>query len=256
MTDERARPLALSAYEMLADGYAERAPTKPFNADLERPTTQGLVPDIEAWDVLDAGCGPGITTEFLLERGAAVTALDVSSAMLAHARERAPCANFVLCDLGSDLPFESNRFDLVYRRSRPSASGLDPEAVHSSLAFDYVEDWLSLFSELGRVLRAGGLFVFSCGHPVADFLHFDPDNYFETEQVSEVWTSFGEPVEVPTYRRPLSAILNPLLDAGFRLDRVEESQPTANFREKSPKTFERISREPTFLSIRAVMTAD
>ncbi len=74
--------------------------------------------------------------------------------------------------------------------------------------------------------------------------------------MSEVWTSFGDPVEVPTYRRPLAAILNPLLNAGFRLDRIEEARPTEAFREKDPETFERVSREPTFLSLRAVMTAD
>ncbi|ODR82034.1 hypothetical protein BG842_24995 [Haladaptatus sp. W1] len=234
MTDERDRPLALSAYEQLADGYAERAPTKPFNADLERPTTQGLLPDVSGMDVLDAGCGPGITTEYLLEAGAEVTGIDASSAMLAHARERAPGAAFLRCDFGEPLPFESNRFDLVY----------------SSLAFDYVADWDSLFSELARVLRPAGLVVFSSGHPVADFF------YFETEVVNDVWTGFGDPVKVPTYRRPLAAILNPLLNAGFRLDRIEESRPTETFREKDPETFARVSREPTFLSVRAVMTAD
>ncbi len=239
MTDERVRPLALPTYEKLADEYAKRAPTKPFNADLERPTTQGLLPDIEGFDVLDAGCGPGITTAHLLEQGADVTGIDVSPKMLAHARERAPAGRFLRADFSQPLPFESNRFDLVY----------------SSLAFDYVEDWASLFSELGRVLRPHGILVFSCGHPVADTLYFDPDDYFETEVVSDEWTSFGEPVAVSTYRRPLAAILNPLLSAGFRLDQIAESQPTEEFREKDPDTFERVSREPTFLSIRAMMTA-
>ncbi|MFB9805465.1 class I SAM-dependent methyltransferase [Haladaptatus pallidirubidus] len=138
MTDERKRPLALSAYEQLADDYAERAPTKPFNADLERPTTQGLLPDVSGMDVLDVGCGPGITTEYLLDEDAAVTGIDASPSMLSHAREHAPGAEFLRCDFGEGLPFESNRFDLVY----------------SSLAFDYVSDWDSLFSELARVLRA------------------------------------------------------------------------------------------------------
>ncbi|WP_435155841.1 class I SAM-dependent methyltransferase [Haladaptatus sp. DFWS20] len=240
MTDERKRPLALSAYERLADSYAERAPTKPFNADLERPTTQGLLPDISGMEVLDAGCGPGITTEHLLDEGADVTGIDASPSMLSHARERAPDAELLRCDFGQELPFESNRFDLVY----------------SSLAFDYVEDWDSLFSELACILRPAGLVVFSSGHPIADFFHFDPKNYFETEVMSAVWEGFGDPVEVPTYRRPLAAILNPILSSGFRLDRIEETRPTETFREKDPDTFERVSREPTFLSIRAVMTAD
>ncbi|WP_266079260.1 class I SAM-dependent DNA methyltransferase [Haladaptatus caseinilyticus] len=240
MSDDGDLPLALDAYEQLADSYAERAPTKPFNADLERPTTQGLLPDVSGMNVLDAGCGPGITTEHLLNEGAEVTGIDASKAMLSHSRERVPNADFLRCDFGKELPFESERFDLVY----------------SSLAFDYVEDWKSLFSELARVLRADGVLVFSSGHPIADYFYFDPENYFETEVVSAVWAGFGDPVEVPTYRRPLAAILNPLLESGFRLDRIEESQPTETFREKDPETFARVSREPTFLSVRAVMTAN
>lgn len=239
MTDERERPVALSAYEQLADAYAERAPTKPFNADLERPTTQALLPTIMGWDVLDAGCGPGITTKHLLGLDATVTGLDASSSMLSHARDRAPQAEFLRADLGAQLPFKPKQFDLVY----------------SSLVFDYVEDWEFLFSELARVLRSNGMLVFSCGHPVAETLRIDPDDYFETEAITETWNSFGDPVEVPFYRRPLEATLNPLSAAGFRLDRVAESKPTDRFRQKAPEMYERVSREPTFWSIRAVLTA-
>lgn len=237
MTDEREPPLGLCAYEQLADEYAKRAPTKPFNADLERSTTQGLLPDVSGMDVLDAGCGPGITTEHLLAVGADVTGIDVSAnnGWLTHVK-RANDVDFLRCGFGEPLPFEPNRFDLVY----------------SSLAFDYVGDWGSLFSELARDLRLEGTLVFSCGHPVADTLYFDPENYFETERVSDELTSFGDPVEVPTYRRPLAAMLN----AGFRLDRIEEVRSIEAFREKDPETFARVSREPTFLSARAVMTAD
>lgn len=246
MTDEDRRPLALDAYEQLAAEYAARAPTKPFNAELERPTTLGLLPDVGGMSVLDAGCGPGITAERLLERGATVTGVDASPAMLAHARERvggrgdSDRVDFIRGDLGRTLPFTDSRFDLVY----------------SSLAFDYVADWRSLFSELTRVLSDDGLLVFSCGHPVADTLRLNPDDYFETEAVSEVWEGFGDPVEVPTYRRPFAAILNPLLEAGFRLERVAEAQPTERFREKRPGRYERVSREPTFLCLRATKTAD
>ena len=234
MTDER--PLAFDAYEALADGYAERAPTKPFNADLERPATLGLLPEIDGEDVLDAGCGPGITTEELLDRGARVVGVDASPAMLRNARKRVGNrANLLQANLADPLPFADERLDLVY----------------SSLVFDYVRDWESLFAKIARVLRDNGTLVFSAGHPMADVRHFDPDDYFETERVSETWTSFGDPVDVPTYRRPLEAVLNPLVDAGFRLKRFVDAKPTERFREKDPETYERVSRRPTFLCLRA-----
>ena len=238
MTDDGDRPLALDAYEALAEGYSEVAPTKPFNAELERPTTYSLLPDVAGLDVLDAGCGPGITTKHLTEKGANVVGVDVSPAMLVHARERVRAsenAEFLRADLGRPLPFDDDRFDLVY----------------SSLAFDYVEDWNLLFAELARVLQPGGTLVFSCGHPIADYHFFEPEDYFATEAVSAVWGGFGDPVEVPTYRRPFEKLLNPLLASGFQLERLEEAKPTERFRELDPDTYERVSREPTFLGVRA-----
>lgn len=236
MTDESRRPLALDAYEALADAFAERAPTKPFNAELERPTTYSLLPDVDGLDVLDAGCGPGITSKHLVTESATVVGIDVSPSMLEHARERVgEAAEFLQADLGEPLPFGAGRFDLVY----------------SSLAFDYVENWEQLFGELARVLRPGGNLVFSCGHPIADYLYFEPEDYFATEQVSAVWDGFGDPVDVPTYRRPFAATVNPLLAAGFQLERLAETKPTERFRELDPETYERVSRQPTFISVRA-----
>lgn len=235
MPNEPHSPLALDAYEALADEYAERVATKPFNASLERPATTRLLPDINGWTVLDTGCGPGVTTVDLEERGAHVVGMDVSPRMLRHARERTDDTEFVRADFGRSFPFSDGVFDLV----------------HSSLAFDYVRDWRTLFEELARALRSEGILVCSVGHPFADALYFEPENYFETERVSDTWTSFGDPVEVPTYRRPLAAVLNPLLNAGFTIERIVEAQPTERFREKNPEMYERVSREPTFLALRA-----
>ncbi len=62
--------IAYDAYEKLAHAYAEMIDTKPHNAYLERPTTLSLLPDVEGKRVLDAGCGPGVYAEWLVERGA------------------------------------------------------------------------------------------------------------------------------------------------------------------------------------------
>ena len=228
-------PVALASYEALADRFAERAPEKPYNADLERPATRSLLPDIEGTDVLDTGCGPGITTEELVNAGASVVGADVSARMLDHARERVGAdADLVRLDLGRGLPFADGSFDLV----------------HSSLCFTYVRDWEDLFAELARILRPGGHVVFSTQHPFDDAQRLGPDDYFATEEVAETWHSFGEPVEVRFYRRPLQATIDPLLAAGFALERLVEARPTGRFRERDPETYERVSRKPTFLCVR------
>lgn len=48
--------------------------------------------------ILDVGCGVGITTEKLLEKGFQVTAVDISPKMLAYTQKRNPRAHCVLGD--------------------------------------------------------------------------------------------------------------------------------------------------------------
>lgn len=157
--------------------------------------------------------------------------------MLAHARERVPDADFVRADLGTGLPFRDAAFD----------------GVASSLAFHYVREWGPLFRELRRVLRPGGWVVCSAQHPHADFEEYDDsEDYHETERVSAVWDAFGETVEVPAYRRPLSAMTGPALDAGFRLDELLEPTPTDAYRELAPERYAYEATRPNFLRLRFV----
>ena len=70
------------AYTALADAYAARIGTKAHNAFYERPATLTLVPEVAGKTVLDAGCGPGVYTEWLLNKGAKVVAFDANERML------------------------------------------------------------------------------------------------------------------------------------------------------------------------------
>ena len=89
MSDEREdKPIALDAYDLLAESYAALVDTKPHNAYYERPATLSLLPDVRNKKVLDAGCGPGVYSEWLADRGAEVVAFDVNEKMVQLARER------------------------------------------------------------------------------------------------------------------------------------------------------------------------
>lgn len=237
MSDLPNQPVARRAYDRLATGYDRQGDTKPPNAYLERPATLSLLPDVEEAHILDAGCGAGHLAEALVDRGATVVGLDVSHDMLRYARKRAPDADFVQADLGSDLSLIDDEFD----------------GVTSSLAFHYIEDWESLFRELRRVLRPDGWVVFSVQHPHADFEEYDDArNYHEIERVSATWDSFGDEVEVPAYRRPLSAMLDPAREAGFQLDRLLEPTPTEEYRQADPEGYEYEATGPNFLCLRLI----
>lgn len=66
------------SYETMAEYYFEYVDHKPFNAFYERPGTLSLLPDVRGRHVLDAACAAGWYTEWLLEHGAQVTAVDFS----------------------------------------------------------------------------------------------------------------------------------------------------------------------------------
>lgn len=227
-------PIAKAAYDELADGYAADVRTNAYNAELEFPGTSSLIPDVDGKRVLDAGCGTGVYTEWLVDRGADVVGIDVSDEMLGHAIEQVgDRAEFRQADLGAPLEFATARsFD----------------GIVSALALSYVADWRSVFSEFGRILRPGGFLVFSTGHPLDEFPpeNDEAENYFEVERLSKEWD-----VDVPYYRRPFSEMLNPLLENGFQLDTVAEPQPTAAFEEQRPERYEKESRYPVFLCVRA-----
>lgn len=232
------KPVAFDAYEALAESYAAAVETKPHNAFCERPATLALLPDVKDKRVLDAGCGPGVYAEWLLKHGAEVVAFDASLKMVELAKRRlGGAAEVRQADLGKPLDFlGDSSFDVVL----------------SPLVLEYVGDWDSAFAECYRVLRPGGHFIFSVTHPFSDYLYYESSRYYETELVGSEWRGF-EPVKVhmPSFRRPLGAMLNPLLEAGFYLEKIVEPKPTEEFREADPKHFEELSRLPCFLCVRA-----
>jgi len=232
------KPLAFDAYEALAEAYAAAVETKPHNAYCERPATLSLLPEVDNRRVLDAGCGPGVYSEWLVKRGAEVLAVDASLRMVELARRRlGGAAEVRQADLGKPLDFlGDSSFDVVL----------------SPLVLDYVEDWRAAFAEFYRVLRPGGHLIFSVTHPFSDYLYFKSVNYYGTELVGCEWRGFG-PVRVhmPSFRRPLGELLNPLVEVGFSLERIVEPKPTEEFREADPKHYEELSRLPCFLCVRA-----
>jgi len=235
---ERERPLALDAYEALADGYAKWAMTKAHNAYYERPAMLSLLPDVDGLRVLDAGCGPGIYAEWLLDRGADVVCVDASPRMLAHTRDLVGDRAVVIeADLGGPLDFlDDSDFDLVI----------------APLVIDYLSDWPAAFAEFYRVLKPGGRFVASKEHPASDYTQRLASNYFKKHLISAVWRGFDKPVEVTAWHRPLQDLINSLADAGFRIERLVEPLPVPEFKEEDPDDYEKLLRWPGFLCVRAV----
>jgi trans-aconitate 2-methyltransferase len=90
--------------------------------------------------IYDLGCGPGSSAELLLRRfpDARIVGLDTSDAMLAHARVRAPRAEFVKQDIADWAPEDR------------------PDLIFANAALQFLPDHDQLFRRLMSYLAPGG----------------------------------------------------------------------------------------------------
>jgi SAM-dependent methyltransferase len=98
-------------------------------------------------NVLELGCGTGNDAARLAGEGYLVTAIDVSREAIGQAQARfGPVARFLVADMTQRLPFPDGSFD----------------AVMSNVAMHMFPDGVTrtVFAEVMRLVRVGGLFVF------------------------------------------------------------------------------------------------
>lgn len=139
-----ARKMAIAeAFSKAAHGYDQHA---QFQRDVGNELLKYLPQNLSGLKVLDIGCGTGYFSELLSNRGAEVTAADLSKEMLVQAKAR--CNNNVLEYRQADaeaLPFNNHHFDIVF----------------SSLALQWCDDLSIPLRELQRVTKKGGKVLFS-----------------------------------------------------------------------------------------------
>ncbi|EGG36267.1 class I SAM-dependent methyltransferase [Paenibacillus sp. HGF5] len=238
------KEMVLKAYDKLAGDYERHVDSQSgHNAFYERPAMLGMLPkNMERMSVLDAGCAAGWYTEQLIQRGARVTAIDLSPSMIEACKRRVGSeATIVACDLTEALPFANEAFDYIV----------------SSLTLHYIEEWLPTFREFQRVLKPGGSLIFSVHHPFMDFKHFDRQDYFARELLTEIWNKpESGPVEVAFYRRPMQEIIN-VTSSCFSIEEIVEPQPSLEFKDKPEaeawmaKWYDRLMTNPHFLIVKA-----
>ena len=114
-----------------------------YEDERTRPAQELLarVPLTGAVRVVDLGCGPGNSTELLVQRfpGADVLGTDNSGAMLVSARERLPAARFELSDIAGWQP------------------ELPPDLIYANASLQWVPDHEDLIPRLFGSLAPGGV---------------------------------------------------------------------------------------------------
>ncbi len=218
-----------------------------WSGAFEHADFMALLPPIAGSRVLDLGCGAGQLSYHLALAGASeVIGIDLSERMLELATtKRAHPRVTYRRQAMEDVTFPPDRFDLIV----------------SSLAIHYVEDYAGFMRRVADWLRPGGVLVYSAEHPIytagyatggwavdADGrkLHWTLDDYGVEGLREARWFVEG----VQKYHRPMSTLLNGLLDAGLSIERVLEPTPTDEAVRTRP-TFAEELRRPTFLLVRA-----
>ncbi len=180
--------------------------------------------------LLDVGAGEGQVARMAAEAGLEVVGLDPAWAQVSVGTDRGGGPRY-LQGSATDLPFERESFD----------------AAVACLVFEHIADYAAAISEVARVLRPGGVFLFLLNHPllqtpgsgwIDDQILDPPEQYWRigdylipAETVEEV----ERDVFITFFHRPLSSYLNTLADHGLSLTRMYEPAPPQGFLDRAPE---------------------
>ena len=118
-----------------------------------------MLGDVRGSRVLDAGCGPGMTSDYVLKNGSEFFGIDLSESMLKICRERSICPesmHLAIADIAT-LPFPDSSFDTILCLG----------------ALEYVETIKRALRELSRLLKKDGIVIISMQNPRSPYRLWD-----------------------------------------------------------------------------------
>lgn len=244
-------------YNANAKEYAEhvRNPKDSvYHSFYEKPAMYSLLPDLHDKKVLSIGCGSGEDSTYLKQQGALESVgVDISQELIALAAASYPECTFKTMDM-EKLDFPAESFDFAY----------------SSLAIHYLPDWSQTFREVYRVLKPGSYFLFSCSHPVTSAMEVTENtedtkvrqlsirNQKRTNSVEITGDYLNRrsmkdgagAMQVTTWHKPLSEIIEESQAAGFTINKFVEPKPLEQMRDVSPNNYDRLNKIPFFAIFR------
>lgn len=217
------------------------APVASPNLVMEEPAVLDLIGPIARRRVLDLGCGDGtFATHCLNADCRSYLGVDAAEEMIQRARRRTT----------------DERVQFAHATIEDVASG-PVDIVAARLSLHYVVDLAGVFEQVLSALDEQGRFIFSVVHPIVTAAIPPPaegprksvvvDDYFRSGPRTRRW--FGRPVT--WQHRTIEDYIRTLTEAGLKVTDLRECRPVRAAFDGDDAEFERRSRAPLFLAVRA-----
>lgn len=258
---------AMKKWNEAAESYSKfvREGKDYFREELNNPTTFSLIGNVKEKKILDLACGEGHNTRLLAKKGATVAGVDFSARLIELAREKETKERLGITYYKSDAAdmkdVPSNHFDLVV----------------CFMAFQDIENYEDALSEVARVLKENGMFIFSIPHPcfervvkhgesIVDWsfaeetdtadtksLHLKIKQYFGIGKYETQWDMkrISKPFKTTSFHRTLTEYFQALHANKLLVSRLVEPRPTLRAVSKYPSLKKRL-KIPQSIVIEAI----
>jgi ubiquinone/menaquinone biosynthesis C-methylase UbiE len=141
-----------NAYNLWSEIYDSN---ENLTRDLDQLLTRKAFAGQHFDSILELGCGTGKNTEFLVQIGGKIHALDFSEGMIEKARAKVQSdhVTFTVTDLTKTWPCQNAAYDLIT----------------CNLVLEHIENLSHIFGEAARTLQAGGNFFINELHPFKQY---------------------------------------------------------------------------------------
>jgi 2-polyprenyl-3-methyl-5-hydroxy-6-metoxy-1,4-benzoquinol methylase len=202
-----------NTYNQFAERYAEDY-IQPdaargqfnFNRDVVIPPLLKVAGDVASLTVLDAGCGEGVVSRLLAERGATVTGIDIAPRFIEIAQERdtTGAIAFLVHDLSQPLPAYQEHFDLVM----------------SNLVLNDMPDYQGYVRTISAALKPYGRIVLSMNNPYSAVMREKVESYFYSG-VARLYAGMAQNgIAVYHYHRTMEEYITAFAERGLLLRRL------------------------------------
>jgi ubiquinone/menaquinone biosynthesis C-methylase UbiE len=213
-----------------------------FREEMNYPATLKMVGNVKDKQLLDLSCGEGYNTRILAKKGARVIGVDFSKEMIKLARQSEKKdrlgIRYYVSDAADLKEIESERFDVVT----------------CFMALMDIERYEDAISQVARVLKKNGRFVFSITHPCFEYgdtvvgepiaewkyeegtentadgkavAHLEIRKYFGITKIKVSWDMkrLVKPFQTTLFHRTLTDYFKALHKSGFVVTRLAEPKP-------------------------------